>query len=500
MTTRRDFLKASIVTALSPAFVARRLEAAAAETWVNDVHSQLNRTRVLGLVQPSSVADVQEAIREARSRRQPLSIAGARHAAGGQQFASDAPLLDLSRMNRVLGFDQDRGAVDVEAGIKWPDLDAFLLREQKGRATRWCVAQKQGVPLMSLGGTLSANAHGNTVGRGPIISDVESFMLVDAQGRLHRCSRNENPELFRLAIGGYGLFGVMTSVRLRLVRARTVKSVAEVVSMQDIPQLLEQRRAAGLLDAEFQFVTDPGSDDFLRRGILIGRSAADDGATPTASEPGLTAEQWVQLVALAHSSPSAAFDLYSGQFLKSAGTVHWSDDPGGTVYVPDYHASLDRQTNAPAAATEVLMEFFMPPNQVPPFLERARALFLNAGTRVIFGTIRFSEKDGETFLSWAPEARGCVVFNLHTEHTSEGIAATRRAFQALLDISLSLGGTYYLTYNRFAMPEQVERGYPRFREFLQKKLVWDPEERFQSDWYRDYKVALGGGKQRRTEE
>ena len=40
---------------------------------------------------------------------------------------------------------------------------------------------------------------------------------MDADGELHTCSRTENAELFRLAIGGYGLFGVVTRVRLRLM-------------------------------------------------------------------------------------------------------------------------------------------------------------------------------------------------------------------------------------------------------------------------------------------
>src|SRR5262245_46643283 len=198
MVTRRDFLKASIVTALNPSLVARRLHAEASGIWVNDAHSQLNPTRILHLVQPSSIGDVQEAIRTVGSKGQFLSIAGARHAAGGQQFAADAPLLDLSRMKRVLHFDSEGGLVEVEAGVRWPELDAFLLREQRGKSSRWCAAQKQGVPLMSLGGTLSANAHGNTVGRGPIVSDVESFELVDARAKVRHCSREENPDLFRL--------------------------------------------------------------------------------------------------------------------------------------------------------------------------------------------------------------------------------------------------------------------------------------------------------------
>jgi hypothetical protein len=49
------------------------------------------------------------------------------------------------------------------------------------------------------------------------------------------------------------------------------------------------------------------------------------------------------------------------------------------------------------------------------------------------------------------------------------------------------GGSYYLTYHRYATREQVEACYPQFPEFLRLKRQHDPEERFQSDWYRHYK-------------
>lgn len=44
-----------------------------------------------------------------------------------------------------------------------------------------------------------------------------------------------------------------------------------------------------------------------------------------------------------------------------------------------------------------------------------------------------------------------------------------------------------LTYHRWARKDQVLRAYPKFPEFLRRKLRFDPEERFQSDWYRHYK-------------
>ena len=48
-------------------------------------------------------------------------------------------------------------------------------------------------------------------------------------------------------------------------------------------------------------------------------------------------------------------------------------------------------------------------------------------------------------------------------------------------------GSYYLTYHRAATREQVESCYPKFVQFLRLKKKYDPEERFQSEWYRHYR-------------
>jgi hypothetical protein len=53
-----------------------------------------------------------------------------------------------------------------------------------------------------------------------------------------------------------------------------------------------------------------------------------------------------------------------------------------------------------------------------------------------------------------------------------------------------MNGSYYLTYHRWARKDQVEKAYPKLRELLALKLQYDPEERFQSDWYRWYKAML----------
>ncbi len=64
-------------------------------------------------------------------------------------------------------------------------------------------------------GVLSAsNVHGRGLSLRPLIQDVEAFVLVKADATVVNCSRQENADLFALAIGGYGLFGVIAEVTL----------------------------------------------------------------------------------------------------------------------------------------------------------------------------------------------------------------------------------------------------------------------------------------------
>src|SRR3982751_2826679 len=124
---------------------------------VNDIHSQLNRTRVSFVLQPDSVEALQSIVKRAKAEGRALSVAGGRHAMGGQQFGTDALLVDLSRMNRVLRLDPRRREVETEAGIQWPELMSALVEKQRGGPQALGIIQKQtGADRLSLGGALAA--------------------------------------------------------------------------------------------------------------------------------------------------------------------------------------------------------------------------------------------------------------------------------------------------------------------------------------------------------
>ncbi|MEM1012581.1 MAG: FAD-dependent oxidoreductase, partial [Planctomycetota bacterium] len=163
---------------------------------VNDQQSRLNETRVAHVVEVSQEDDVRLGLQQAERLGLPAAICGGRHAMGGQQFAKDGLLLDMTNFNRVRSLDANAGLVEAEAGIFWPTLLTRLDELQDGVEVPWSIRQKQtGVDDVSLGGSLAANIHGRGLRMRPFVDDIESFKLMNAGGEVLRCSRTENADL-----------------------------------------------------------------------------------------------------------------------------------------------------------------------------------------------------------------------------------------------------------------------------------------------------------------
>src|SRR5207247_4780950 len=162
-----------------------------------------------------------------------------------------------------------RTEVEAETGIQWPDLIERLIAMQRGQSSAWGIIQKQtGADRLTLGGALAANIHGRGLALKPIIGDIESFTLMHADGSLSTCNRSENPELFSLVIGGYGLLGVVTRVRLRLRRRTKLERVVRIVDIDDLMPAFAQLIGEGYLYGDCQFSTDASSDTYLRKGVF----------------------------------------------------------------------------------------------------------------------------------------------------------------------------------------------------------------------------------------
>jgi hypothetical protein len=248
------------------------------------------------------------------------------------------------------------------------------------------------------------------------------------------------------------------------------------------------RIADGFLYGDFQFSIDAASDGFLNEGVFSCYRPVDPETPIPEGQRKLTTESWLRLLWLAHTDKGEAFRRYAEHYLATDGQIYWSDTHQLSPYVDGYHEGIDARRGSPGVrGSEMITEVYVPRPLLADFMAAAAEDFRRHGTDVIYGTVRLIERDGESFLAWAREPWACIVFNLCVEHSAAGVERAAAAFRRLIDRARERGGSYFLTYHRWAGREQVEACHPRFRDFLREKRERDPDEVFQSDWYRHHR-------------
>jgi len=445
----------------------------------NDLHSRLNPTLHSRVDRPRSPEQVAALLQAAARVGQRVAVAGAQHAMGGQQFASHGWLIDSSAMNRVLHFDPDRGLLRCEAGIRWPALQRFLIEQRDPSGHGWALRQKQtGADDFSLGGALAANIHGRGLELRPFVDDVEAFTLVTPDGGIHRVDRGRAPELFALAIGGYGMFGVVSDVTLRLARRQVLCRRVTLLRRDELSGAFDQARAEEALYGDFQFAIDPASRDFIDLGVFSVYTPTDGSAdAPHHLDPA----HWRQLLMLAHTDKSEAFRRYSDFYMSTDGQRYGSDDHQFGVYLDGYHGAIDHCLGH--QGSEVITELYVPRDVIGQFLGVLAEDCRRHRTDIIYGTVRQIRAEQETQLRWARRDWACVVLNLHVRHDATGRRHARTDMQRLIDRALQFGGSFYLTYHRHARADQLRAAYPGIDRVLARKRTLDPAGVLASDWY-----------------
>lgn len=456
----------------------------------NDVHSGLNPTRHARVFLPDSAEQVADLLLQARAAGQRVAVAGGQHAMGGQQFASDGWLLDSRRLAGVHDFDAERGLIQVGAGTHWPQLQRFLAARRDPGGHGWAIRQKQtGADNFSLGGSLAANIHGRGLDRAPFVADIENFTLVGADGMAHLVDRRREPELFSLAVGGYGLLGVVTDLTLRLERRQWLQRRVRLARRHELAEAFIEARDSGARFGDFQFAIDPASRDFLDLGVFACYHPCSEPGPEASAVHSLQADDWRELLWLAHVDKAEAFRRYSAFYLASDGQCYGSDDHQFGIYLDGYHGEIDFKLGH--RGSETITELYVPLRELDRFLGTIAEDCRRHAVDLIYGTVRVIRRDDETVLAWAREDWACVVLNLHVRHDETGLRRNRDDLQRLIDRALQFGGSFYLTYHRHARADQLRAAYPQLDAFIAGKRRYDPAEVLVSDWYRALLGTLG---------
>src|SRR5262245_10672572 len=157
----------------------------------------------------TGVADVQQAVYFARTRRLSVSVRGGGHSGPGYGTNDGGLVIDLSPMK---GIRVDPGArtVRAESGVLWRELDHET--QAFGLATTGGTVSSTGIAGLTLGG-----GFGWLMGKhGLSVDNLISADVVTADGHFRKASPTDTPDLFWALRGGGGNFGIVTSFEYRL--------------------------------------------------------------------------------------------------------------------------------------------------------------------------------------------------------------------------------------------------------------------------------------------
>jgi FAD/FMN-containing dehydrogenase len=162
-------------------------------------------------VGPSQAAALADLFARAQREHMPVAFRGAGRSYGDASLNDRALVVDMVGWNRIVSWDPSTGVVDAEPGVTIEQLWRATL------ADGFWPPVVPGTMAPTLGGCLAMNIHGkNNFKVGPIGDHVLDFDLLTPGGDLLRCSRDENAEVFHAAIGGFGMLGAFTRIRLRM--------------------------------------------------------------------------------------------------------------------------------------------------------------------------------------------------------------------------------------------------------------------------------------------
>jgi FAD/FMN-containing dehydrogenase len=167
-------------------------------------------------LRPRSLEEIESAFKGALKDQLTVAFRGAGRSYGDAALHEGGLVLDMTGLDRMLAWDPVTGIAECQPGLTIEGLWRRTI------ADGYWPAVVPGTMRPTLGGCLAMNVHGkNNFKVGPLGDHVLDFDLLTTQGKIVHCSREENADVFHAAIGGLGLLGAFTRIRLKLKKVET---------------------------------------------------------------------------------------------------------------------------------------------------------------------------------------------------------------------------------------------------------------------------------------
>ncbi|WP_068774786.1 FAD-binding oxidoreductase [Paenibacillus sp. FJAT-26967] len=442
-------------------------------------YSRLHPVKVERVTEGREVQQLIRILQEAKDKRLTVSIAGQRHSQGGHTYYKDGIVIDMKTYNNILSFDPSAKVIRVQAGATWKDV------QDKINPYGLAVKTMQSQNIFTIGGSISINAHGRDLHNGSLINSVESFRLLTAGGEIKNVSRTENKELFSLALGGYGLFGIILDVTLTLTEDEVYRMTTEATSVQDYSCYFKENI---LLDGSVRM-------SIARISVAPEGFLTDMYAMNYRKDPGLPLAEHHTLKEYEQGVIPSKIMFHVNRSSDWGKNLFWSTQK---LYFNSQQNVIVSRNNAMRSESafmeyrgtgtnDLLQEYFIPVDEFAGFVADMRSVLLQENLNLLNISVRFVQKDEEAVLSYAREDMFALVCLFNVPLSDKEQAKIKPAIQKIIQEVIRHRGTYYLPYAAYPTQTQFQTVYPRQKEFFEGKDRYDPEHLFMNYFYEQYR-------------
>jgi FAD/FMN-containing dehydrogenase/SAM-dependent methyltransferase len=492
------------------------------------------------LEQPETIEELQSIITDAAESGKKVMPVGAGRSQGKQflpEGGTGAVVVDLSQLrfpdSAAIHIDRD-GVATVNAAVRWADLQNKA--NEQGLALKFMQASN----VFSVGGSIGTDIHGWNI-TGTLADSILEIEYVDAQGEV-RYAGPQN-EIFHHLTSGFGLYGVITRVKLQLIKNEKLYERGVAVTPEEYVRHFEQNvqnnenvhmhlyrlslDPKNLLGSgvAVDYVKDPSPYTRTEEVSSIKGKEKDESIDEQPHRPSKQRERIKEEEKLSRRSKQKE-RIKGEEELCITPNLQQEGERGTRFnqvminlarrvpYVRKYYWETERDrvlaNDSPATTTneimqppinamfnpsvseaEWLQEYFLPGDQLDGFLAELGPLLMANDVPLLNASVRFVKHNKETHLSPLSYARAgdrfAVVLCFNQSLEPNEIIKAKKWLRQAQHMAVTRGGSYYLPYQHVSSPEDFDSAYPDAREEVQElKNRYDRKRVFTNGIYGKY--------------
>ncbi len=451
--------------------------------------------------EPSNSDQIREIIQQAGEFGLKITIKGTNHSHGGHNRRSGnidgtprAIQIDTKNLNKILLFDAQSQEVTVEPGVTWKDLSVFL--NDRGFAAM----TQQSSNIFSIGGSVATNVHGRDI-HGPLVNSILELTFIDSRGQENTVHREVHPDIFKALIGGYGGLGVITKIKLKVEKNYLYEAQSQQdVTVTDYIEYLKILSKKSKDRMHYGRVNISGSNSFSKVSYVEWIPIPEN--SKAQNWPG-----WkLDLVEKNRAISSFVMNMMRyrptsefGKKLKDFLDKYFGLPKNGMIKTKNNILNnpvqflFDNFYNK-EKSVDILQEYFIPVNNVEPFLKTLKSVTKKYNLDLMNVTLRFVpkvEKDQDSLLSPYSDQQDLVAVVLYyniqeNKNLSNGSLVLYDGkvwTQELIQSAHDLQGSFYWPYHRWWSEKQIRhQREDKIKKYFEIKDQVDPTNLFESEF------------------